>query len=83
MARPSSAARILASNTAAEAFAHAGAEGVPLGHAVAHAGSETAAAVVAGKPIEIEIAVFDRDGRLVGHAPFAPAHENPPLKRRR
>ena len=49
----------------------------------AHAGWETAAAVVAGKPIEIEIAVFDRDGRLVGHAPFAPAHESPPLKRRR
>ncbi len=42
-----------------------------------------AANVVAGKPIEIEIAVFDRDGRLVGHAPFAPAHAAPPLKRRR
>src|SRR4029079_9291716 len=80
---PELGARILASNTAAEAFAHAGAEGVPLGHAVAHAGWETAAAVVAGKPIEIEIAVFDRDGRLVGHAPFAPAHAAPPLKRRR
>jgi cobalt-precorrin-5B (C1)-methyltransferase len=80
---PKLGARILASNTAAEAFAHAGAEGVPLGHAVAHAGWETAAAVVAGKPIEIEIAVFDRDGRLVGHAPFAPAHAAPPLKRRR
>ena len=53
---PELGARILASNTAAEAFAHAGAEGVPLGHAVAHAGWETAAAVVAGKPIEIEIA---------------------------
>ena len=80
---PELGARILAANTAAEAFAHAGAEGVPLGDAVAHAGWETAAAVVAGKPIEIEIAVFDRDGRLVGHAPFAPAHAAPPLKRRR
>ena len=39
--------------------------------------------VVAGKPVEIEIVLFDRDGRLVGHAPFAPAHAAPPLKRRR
>jgi len=77
------AARILASNTAAEAFTHAETEGVALGDAVARAGWNTAAAVVAGKPVEIEIAVFDRDGRLVGHAPFAPAHAAPPLKRRR
>jgi cobalt-precorrin-5B (C1)-methyltransferase len=76
-------ARILAANTAAEAFSHAEQEGIALGDAVARAGWETAAAVVAGKPVEIEIAVFDRDGRLVGHAPFAPAHAAPPLKRRR
>jgi cobalt-precorrin-5B (C1)-methyltransferase len=50
---------------------------------VARAAWETAAAVVAGKPVEIEIAVFDRDGRLVGHAPFRAAHAAPPLKRRR
>ena len=59
-----------------------------LGDEVARAGWDTAAAVLAGKtvagePVEIEIAVFDRDGRLVGHAPFAPAHAAPPLKRRR
>jgi cobalt-precorrin-5B (C1)-methyltransferase len=82
------AARILSSNTAAEAFTHAEAEGVALGDEVARAGWATAAAVVAGKPlagkpIEIEIAVFDRDGRLVGHAPFRAAHAAPPLKRRR
>ena len=82
------AARILSSNTAAEAFTHAEAEGVALGDEVARAGWDTAAAVVAGKPlagkpIEIEIAVFDRDGRLVGHAPFRAAHAAPPLKRRR
>jgi cobalt-precorrin-5B (C1)-methyltransferase len=80
---PELGTRILASNTAAEAFTHAETEGVALGHAVARAGWDTAAAVVAGKPVEIEIAVFDRDGRLVGHAPFAPAHAAPPLKRRR
>jgi cobalt-precorrin-5B (C1)-methyltransferase len=77
------AARILASNTAAEAFSHAEQDGIALGDAVARAAQATAAAVVGGKPIEIEIAVFDRDGRLVGRAPFGPAHAAPPLKRRR
>ena len=59
-----------------------------LGDEVARAGWDTAAAVlagtlIAGEPIEIEIAVFDRDGRLVGHAPFRAAHTAPPRKRRR
>ena len=53
----------------------------------APAGTRAAAVVagkpVAGEPIEIEIAVFDRDGRLVGHAPFRAAHAAPPRKRRR
>jgi cobalt-precorrin-5B (C1)-methyltransferase len=80
--------RILRSNTAAETFAHAEAEGVALGDEVARAGWNTAAAVlagtlIAGEPIEIEIAVFDRDGRLVGHAPFRAAHTAPARKRRR
>jgi cobalt-precorrin-5B (C1)-methyltransferase len=80
--------RIRSANTAAEAFAHAEAEGVALGDEVARAGWDTVAAVLAGKPvagrpIEIEIAVFDRDGRLVGHVPFQAAHAAPPLKRRR
>ncbi len=77
------AARILASNTAAEAFAHAEQAGIPLGDAVARAAQATAQAAVAGRSIEIEIAVFDREGRLVGRAPFAPAHAAPPRKRRR
>ena len=80
---PALAARILSSNTAAEALAHAESEGVALGDQIARAGWDTAAKVVAGDPIEIEIAVFDRDGRLVGHAPFRAAHAAPPRKRRR
>jgi cobalt-precorrin-5B (C1)-methyltransferase len=80
---PALGARILAANTAAEAFAQAEAEGVRLGDEVARAAFDTAAKVVAGKPVEIEIAVFDRDGRLVGHAPFKAAHPAPPRKRRR
>jgi cobalt-precorrin-5B (C1)-methyltransferase len=75
--------RILAANTAAEAFSHASEEGVALGDEVARAACDTAAAVVAGVPVEIEIAVFDREGRLVGHAPFRASHAAPPRKRRR
>ena len=30
----------------------------------------------------LKVAVFDRDGVLVGRAPFAGGHEAPPLKRR-
>jgi cobalt-precorrin-5B (C1)-methyltransferase len=75
--------RILASNTAAEAFTHAEAEGIALGDEVARSAQETAAKVVAGTDIEIEIAVFDRDGRLGGRAPFKLAHAAPSRKRRR
>ena len=77
------AAYILTANTAAEAFAHAEAEGVALGDEVARAAQDTAAAVVAGKGIEVEVALFDREGRLVGRAPFAATHATPPRKRRR
>lgn len=69
-------ARIRGSNTAAEAFGHASAERVLLGDEVARAAQETAASVVAGKPVAIEAAVFDRQGRLVGRAPFV--QDGPP-----
>jgi cobalt-precorrin-5B (C1)-methyltransferase len=64
------ARRIIASNTAAEAFAHAAAAGVALGDQVAQAAQRTAADVVAGAGIDIEVLLFDRDGRLTGQAPF-------------
>jgi cobalt-precorrin-5B (C1)-methyltransferase len=60
--------RILASNTAAEAFAHAAADGVALGEAVAHAGQQVAARVVDGAGIAVDTVLFDRDGKLVGRA---------------
>jgi cobalt-precorrin-5B (C1)-methyltransferase len=75
--------RILASNTAAEAFEHAAAAKVMLGDEVARGGRETATDVVAGSGIDIEIALFDRDGRLVGHAPFGSHHEGAPSRNRR
>jgi cobalt-precorrin-5B (C1)-methyltransferase len=78
---PDLAARIRAANTALEAFERAKSEGIALGDAVARAAQKTALAVVDGGSVEIEIAVFDREGNRVGHAPFA--HAAPPRKRRR
>jgi cobalt-precorrin-5B (C1)-methyltransferase len=63
--------QIATSNTAAEAFAHAAGAGVPLGNAVARAAQATAMRVVEQRGIAVEIVLFDRDGALVGHAPFA------------
>ena len=60
--------KILAANNAAEAFLHAGAEGVALGDAVARAARGTAAQVVEGKGIAVDVLLFDRDGKLVGQA---------------
>ena len=60
--------RIIASNTTAEAFAHAAAEGVILGDAVAHAARDTARRVVEGFPIAVDVVVFDRDGVLAGRS---------------
>jgi cobalt-precorrin-5B (C1)-methyltransferase len=62
--------RILAANTAAEAFAHAAVERIALGDAVARSAQQTAMRVVEKSAIAVEIVLFDRDGALVGHAPF-------------
>lgn len=76
--------RIRTSNTAAEAFGHAAAEKVALGDQVARSAQLVAMNVVAGIGIDVEIVLFDRDGKLVGHAPFAPDHDrSPPRNRRR
>ncbi|HZP20926.1 MAG TPA: cobalt-precorrin-5B (C(1))-methyltransferase [Bauldia sp.] len=57
-------------NTAAEAFALAAASGIPLGDVIARAARDAAAAVVAGTGVAVETLVFDREGSLVGRAPF-------------
>jgi cobalt-precorrin-5B (C1)-methyltransferase len=77
------AERIVAANTTAEAFSAAGDHGVALGDAVAAAAWDTAARVIADTGMALEIAVFDRDGHLVGHRPFAPAQEASPARKRR
>src|SRR5690348_16176359 len=61
---------VLAANTAAEAFALAHAAGIALGDQVARAAQETAASIVAGTDIAIEVVLFDREQNLVGRAPF-------------
>ena len=75
--------RIRASNTAAEAFGHAEADGVALGDAVAQAAWRTAAAVLDDPAIVLDILLFDREGRLMGQTLPAPAHSpSRPLNRR-
>jgi cobalt-precorrin-5B (C1)-methyltransferase len=61
---------VLAANTAAQAFALARAAGIALGDQVAGAAQETAASIVAGADIAIEVVLFDREQNLVGRAPF-------------
>jgi cobalt-precorrin-5B (C1)-methyltransferase len=80
---PALAARIAGANTAAQAFAEADASGIALGDTVAAAAWQTAAGVVADTDIAIEIVLFDRDGKLVGRAPFRLAHEVAPARKRR
>ncbi len=65
-------AQIVAANTAAQAFGLAQAEGIALGDTVARAAQATAASVVAGHAIAVEIILFDREQNLVGRAPFKP-----------
>jgi cobalt-precorrin-5B (C1)-methyltransferase len=63
-------ARIKMANTAAEAFALAQSQNIALGDTVARAAQVTAARVVAGRDIAVEIVLFDREQNLVGRAPF-------------
>jgi cobalt-precorrin-5B (C1)-methyltransferase len=77
------AARIVGANTTAQAFAQASAEGIALGDAVATTAWQTAARVIADTEIALEIVLFDRDGKLVGRAPFRPAHDGAPSRKRR
>jgi cobalt-precorrin-5B (C1)-methyltransferase len=74
------ARHIIDSNTAAEAFGHAAAAHVALGDQVARAAQAAAMNVVAGSGIDLEIALFDRDGQLAGHAPFGSAHDVTPQR---
>ncbi len=69
--------------TVSEAFQHAAAHGVNLGDKVAAAAWRTAAALLAGSGMELEICVFDRAGELAGRAAMAPVHGAPRPRNRR
>lgn len=59
-------------NTALEVFEAARRRGLPLGEVVAGYAWRTAAKALQGAEVALEIAVFDRAGRLAGGAPFRP-----------
>ncbi len=69
---PAGAMRIAGANTAAEAFALAGEEGVALGDRIAELAWQVAAGVLGDLPVELEIALFDAQGALSGRAAMAP-----------
>ena len=68
VADPALGARIVGAGTVAEAFGLASAAGEALGDAVAANAWRTAAAVLEGSGAALDVAVFDRLGRLVGRA---------------
>ena len=65
---PDLAERVRRANTAAEAFGHAAAAGLPLGGVIAGRAREVAASALQPADTEVEILVFDRDGALLGRA---------------
>ena len=68
-ANETAADAIAEANTTALAFRIAEEEGLALGDEIARAARHTAEDVVAGADIDIDILLFDRDGRLAGKAP--------------
>jgi cobalt-precorrin-5B (C1)-methyltransferase len=68
------AGKIKAANTVAEAFQLAAADGLALGDTIARKAWPTAAAVLDDPEIALEILVFDREGNLMGRAPFRASH---------
>jgi cobalt-precorrin-5B (C1)-methyltransferase len=63
-------AKIAASNSAMEAFEHAATAGFGLAPAVAEAAWATAASVLAGGKMALEIVIFDRAGSLLARTGF-------------
>jgi cobalt-precorrin-5B (C1)-methyltransferase len=77
------ATRIRAANTVAEAFQLAAGERVGLGDHIAERAWQTAAEALNHAEIALEIAVFDREGTLVGRTAFRPSHQLARPRKRR
>ena len=67
-------ARAKTANSAREVLDLANAEGFDVGAVVAAAAWRTAAKVLRGSGISLEIVIFDRDGNLLARTPFLPVH---------
>jgi cobalt-precorrin-5B (C1)-methyltransferase len=67
-------ARAKTANSAREVLDLASAEDFDLAALVAEAARRTAAKVLRGSGIALEIAVFDRDGHLLARTPFLGGH---------
>jgi cobalt-precorrin-5B (C1)-methyltransferase len=74
------ARRIVAANTTPEAFALAAGEDIRLGDAVAERAWAVASEVLAGAPVELDIVIFDREGKLAGRSAAKPVHAAPPKR---
>jgi cobalt-precorrin-5B (C1)-methyltransferase len=74
------AKRIAEANTTAEAFTLAAENSVALGDEVARRAWDAAAGVIAGSGIALDVAIFDRDGVLVGRSQAKPVHAAPPKR---
>ncbi|MCO5734505.1 cobalt-precorrin-5B (C(1))-methyltransferase [Rhizobium sp. SSA_523] len=61
-------------NTVAQAFQLALEAGLALGDLIAARAWQTAAGALRSDHIALEILIFDRNGKLVGEAPFTPSH---------
>jgi len=72
-------ARISSANTVMQAFTMAGESGLALGDHVGALAWKTAAKALKDPAISLEILVFDREGRLVGRAPFTPSDHSESL----
>ena len=66
--------KIAAANSAMEAFSHAAEAGFDLAASVADAAWATAAAVLAGGKMALEIVIFDRAGVLLARTGFRDGH---------
>ncbi|MGJ5208233.1 cobalt-precorrin-5B (C(1))-methyltransferase [Bradyrhizobium sp. HKCCYLR20261] len=74
-------ARARSANTALQVLQDSERAGFPAGAAVADAAWQTAHRALGNEAIALDVAVFDRDGRLVGQS-SGPAHSPLPRKRR-
>jgi cobalt-precorrin-5B (C1)-methyltransferase len=77
--------RIVGANTTPEAFAFAASEGIDLGGEVAERARAVAAEVLAGSDTELDVVIFDREGKLAGRSPAVkvpakPVHTAPPKR---